>query len=410
MKLEHYSRNKNLRDNRFIHIVGMYKSGTSWLLHVLANHPEIIAWREFDILRAVYDYERSPLSFKRRAFNKILRLTGLSGKTWSINWTLRERDLLLRNTLDVTDWIPILKDRDAIIRNIFCGRGWIPMLGADKQRLALALDYADPQEFLENLLSIDKIELQPDDSPKLAPGNFFNTLGVSNSRKIDLVKFLQDIILVKDLHDIPSIYFDYIMDQVCSESVVALKAADQLICIKELRKFSPNSKKIIIVRDGRDVALSALAFTKLMSKWEAPWTPKTQDYLHVLSAWALRIALLEKEIKKGDLLIIRYEDLKINFEETCQNLFSELDLPHDINLIKDIKKKTDFKVVSGGRNPGEKAEHLVRSGLIGEWTGELNKIERSNAWRMASDELSLLGYKEDGGFDDWHGCLKLGKL
>ena len=43
-----------VNDSKFIHIVGSYKSGTSWLLHILAAHPSIIAWREFDIIRAAY--------------------------------------------------------------------------------------------------------------------------------------------------------------------------------------------------------------------------------------------------------------------------------------------------------------------------------------------------------------------
>ena len=74
---------KKLKDERFIHIVGMYKSGTSWLLHVLANHPEIIAWREFDILRAIYDYRSRPLGYIRRGLNKILRITGLARRLGS---------------------------------------------------------------------------------------------------------------------------------------------------------------------------------------------------------------------------------------------------------------------------------------------------------------------------------------
>ena len=115
-------------------------------------------------------------------------------------------------------------------------------------------------------------------------------------------------------------------------------------------------------------------------------------------------------MKKEDLLVIRYEDLTMNFESTCESLFKELELSSGINLIQNIKKNTDFKVVSGGRNPGEKAEHLVRSGLIGEWTSELNEIERSRAWKVASYQLSLLGYREDGGFDDWLGCMKIGNL
>ena len=97
---------KNLKDQRFIHIVGMYKSGTSWLLHILANHPEIIAWREFDILRAVYDYRACPPSYIRRGLNKVLRLTGLSRRLDS-------------EALALKQLVPVLKDREIIIRNIY---------------------------------------------------------------------------------------------------------------------------------------------------------------------------------------------------------------------------------------------------------------------------------------------------
>ena len=388
---------KKLKDERFIHIVGMYKSGTSWLLHVLANHPEIIAWREFDILRAIYDYRSRPLSYIRRGLNKILRITGIAGNLGSERLALKEL-------------VPVLKDRETIIRNIFCGRGWIPMLGVDKQWEAMNLDYSDPHIFIENLLSIDKITLQADNTPKLVPENFDNTLSAANTRRSDLEKFARDVILLEDLQHVPAVYFNYLIEQVIPQAYIALKAADQLICIEELRQITPGSKKIVVVRDGRDVALSALAFTKLMKKWEAPWTPKESDYFEVLNSWALRISLLEKEIEKGDLLVVRYEDLTMNFESTCESLFKELELSSDLNLIQNIKKNTDFKVVSGGRNPGEKAEHLVRSGLIGEWTWELNEIERSRAWKAASYQLSLLGYREDGGFDDWLGCMKIGNL
>ena len=91
-------------------------------------------------------------------------------------------------------------------------------------------------------------------------------------------------------------------------------------------------------------------------------------------------------------------------------IFYFLELSSDLKLIQNIKKNTDFKVVSGGREPGEKAEHLVRSGLIGEWTSELNQIERSRAWKLASYQLSLLGYREDGGVDHWPSCIKIGNL
>ena len=382
---------KNSNDERFIHIVGMYKSGTSWLLHILANHPEVIAWREFDIIRAIYDYRRNPLNASKIVFNRALRFIGRGGRLSSPPQAF-------------------IKDRETIIRNIFCGTGWVPMLGAEKQQRAIGLDYSNPSIFIDKLLSIDQTKLQADDSPMLLPEEFHNTLGVANSRKRDLEKFLQDVILVEDLREVPSLYFNYLEDQVMYPARIALKAADQLICIDQLRQVSRKSRKVVIVRDGRDAALSALAFAELMNKWEAPWIPKKRNYLEILNAWALRVSLLEKEIQKGDLLIIRYEDLKMNFESTCKSLFKELDLSSDINLIKNIKKNTDFKVVTGGRNPGEKAEHIIRSGLIGEWNLELDTTNRSMAWKMASYELSLLGYRKDGGFDDWQDCIKIREL
>ena len=34
-----------------VHIVGLYKCGTTWLLRILAAHPQVVAWREFDPVR-----------------------------------------------------------------------------------------------------------------------------------------------------------------------------------------------------------------------------------------------------------------------------------------------------------------------------------------------------------------------
>ena len=39
-------------------ISGMYKSGTTWLLTALSYHPEIIAFREFDLIRIFFDVTR----------------------------------------------------------------------------------------------------------------------------------------------------------------------------------------------------------------------------------------------------------------------------------------------------------------------------------------------------------------
>ena len=61
---------------------------------------------------------------------------------------------------------------------------------------------------------------------------------------------------------------------------------------------------------------------------------------------------------KRRLLVIRYEDLTTNFEITCESLFKELELSSDLKLIQNIKRNTDFKVVSGGENLGKRRSIL----------------------------------------------------
>ena len=99
-------------DQRLIHIVGMYKCGTSWLTHVLAAHPEVIAWREFDIIRAVYENRRGPVP--SRVLNRLLRLLRLPPRE------APQQQLSLRQ-------------HDDVMRELFCGRGWIPIMGRDNR-------------------------------------------------------------------------------------------------------------------------------------------------------------------------------------------------------------------------------------------------------------------------------------
>ncbi len=78
----------------------------------------------------------------------------------------------------------------------------------------------------------------------------------------------------------------------------------------------------------------------------------------------------------------------MNFESPCEDLFKEVELSSDLNLIQYIKIITDFKVVFRVRNPGENAEHLFRSGLIGEWTPSLNQMQLSRVWKVAFYQFS----------------------
>jgi hypothetical protein len=111
-----------VNDSKFIHIVGSYKSGTSWLLHILAAHPSILAWREFDSVRAAYS--KTHLSQFKRVENlyRIIR-----------NLPVDEN---VRGGFKC-------KNMDDVVRDVFCGSGWVHIMDGNLRQRAEALDYSD---------------------------------------------------------------------------------------------------------------------------------------------------------------------------------------------------------------------------------------------------------------------------
>ena len=364
-------------DARLIHIVGMYKCGTSWLTHILAAHPEVIAWREFDIIRAAFRNQHAPLW--TRLHNRILRGLGLPPRQ------------PLQQKL-------VLRDKQAVIQELFCGRGWIPIMDRDKRDAAQHLDYADSAAFLDTLLELGDYTLQPDQAPLLAPGRFNNTLGVVNCRRKDLLRFIEEVRDADDLCRVPLRYFEHLQRQ-CEPGVpIVLKAADQIMCLEKLQQCSPHSQKIVIIRDGRDAAISALHYGELMNKWGAPWQRRRISFHGRLRDWSIRAAALAHQCHKHDILVLRYEDLQRDFHGICASLFQHLGISRSPLLLQELNQQTNFSAVTGGRKPGESAKAIVRKGVSGEWKSTLSEEDAARAWKAAHHELRRFGYTENGDY------------
>merc|ERR1712207_14302 len=137
--------------------MGMYKSGTSWLLHVLAAHPELIAWREFDIIRATYANEPGPII--SRAYGRLRLLFRLPPRT-------------------VPSQSVLLREREDIVRELFLGRGLLPIMDEQSRQDAERFSLDNVDQFLEQLMALGQYQLQADDAPLMKPEDFDNTLGV----------------------------------------------------------------------------------------------------------------------------------------------------------------------------------------------------------------------------------------
>lgn len=366
-------------DSKFIHIVGGHKSGTSWLLHILAAHPAIIAWREFDSIRAAYR-EAQPSWLNRTA------------KRYRV-----KRNLPVSKNMRGEF---ICKSREHVIRDVFCGRGWIPIMNAELREQAAALDYSDSGQFIDSLMAMADKKLSDEGRPLLKAEQYSNTLGIVNTARSDLIKLLDTIKQTDDMSQVPQQFFEYLQGRCEPDALIALKAADQLMCLRQLKQLSPHSKKIAIIRDGRDVAISARHFSELMRKEDAPWKAVERSYLQTLRAWAGRTRVLSNEAESAGVTILRYEDLKNDFFGLSNALFTTLGIPTSEQDLMAIHGKTDFSTVTGGRVAGTSATHRMRKGSTGEWKSVLSEKEAELAWQVAGPELARFGYARDGEYRD----------
>ncbi|MFT6275528.1 MAG: hypothetical protein ACJAZ0_001627 [Halioglobus sp.] len=366
-------------DSSIIHIVGMYKCGTSWLSQILAAHSAIISWREFDIIRATYAEQHQPAGYRIAA---------------------KLAQLLHRPPPQRTRTHFALKNTDEIIRDTFIGRGWIPLMGEQARDEADRLSGAHSGQLIDQLMRLKDQGLRNDNSPALHAENCVRTLGVSNTRRHDLINFLNAVRVPGKAADTPTHFFSYLQQQCEPGTPLVLKAADQVMALHQLQQYSPHSRKLAIIRDGRDAAISAMHYRQLMSKRDAPWALKPRAYFAQLGDWAIRARELAKWADKGDITIVRYEDLHRNFLSVVGTLFDSINLPCSTETLTDIKQATHFSAASGGRAPGQTAQHIARKGTTGEWTTTLNRGDTARAWKIAGAELSRFGYTKSGTYND----------
>ena len=341
-----------VNDSKFIHIVGSYKSGTTWLLHILAAHPSILAWREYDSVRAAYrETYASPF---RRAANlyRIMRHLPVAEN--------------VRGEFKC-------KNKNSVVRDAFCGSGWVPIMDLNHRKTAQALDYSDSGQFIDSLMLMANRKLGRDGRPLLNPVQFNKPLGIGNSTRAELINFLDAIKKSDDMSQVPIYFYEYLQRLCEPNALIALKAADQVMCLQRLAHVSPHSKKIAIIRDGRDAAISAGHYGKLMREQDTPWQPDKRSFFQSLRAWAVRTRVLSNEAHAVGVIILRYEDLQRDFFGLCDALFTTLGIPTSRQDLMKIQEETNFSAMTGGRTPGESAKHIVRKGITGEWKSVLSE-------------------------------------
>ena len=193
--------------------------------------------------------------------------------------------------------------------------------------------------------------------------------------------------------------------------------------IKEVREIYPEARVIHIIRDGRDVAVSAVHHSwnfgkrknaevlarreayrgnpeELRKKGESMFAG---DLLRKLAAeWGARVG---KTVEDGPTLLganyseVRYEDLLERPEEEVGRLLEFLGAEASEKIVRRCVSSASFEKLTKGRRRGqEDASSFFRKGIAGDWRNVFTEQDKLIFKEEAGDLLIRIGYEKD---DDW---------
>lgn len=182
----------------------------------------------------------------------------------------------------------------------------------------------------------------------------------------------------------------------------------------KILKENKVDKVVIMYRDPRDIAVSQYFHVLKNNPWlatdsfYADYSEMTKDsamqhsidmIVNDYSLWVKGWLSIKEKNSNLDCMLIKYEDLRINYVEIFHNLLSfygvSLSDKQFNNVLLKSNKKTSKSFFSFliPRNPGLKSTR--RKGLTGEWKIHLNEEHKDCVKSKLGDLLIELGYEND---------------
>lgn len=190
--------------------------------------------------------------------------------------------------------------------------------------------------------------------------------------------------------------------------------------IKTHEKYRKEYKKAVyLIRDFRDVALSN--YVRSVESGLAPFV-SNGDFDSFLSSLLEGRALamgswqehsrswLESPLaKNGNLMVVRYEDLRQNSEQIVAQLLQFLGVTPDVRIIRkaiennsllQMRAKEDSAMKAGVHSPllechksADEDRRFVRKGAVGGWRSKLTVAQVKMIQQCAGDALAAAGYE-----------------
>lgn len=171
----------------------------------------------------------------------------------------------------------------------------------------------------------------------------------------------------------------------------------------------PRIRIPVIIRDGRDIAVSAAFFhgryygqdysrffedaerTRINAKYVEGWAWQFKDFYKPV----IELARQHPE----NVRVVRYEDLLENPVPVMTDLYGWLKVANNDSLVRDCIASCAFEKLSAGRRRGEEdAGSFFRKGVAGDWRRVFTPAAADAFKAMAGDFLIATGYEKD---DAW---------
>ena len=291
-----------------------------------------------------------------------------SGTTWLVNALNAHPDIHATELRAFGDYVDMVQDQ-----------------GAAKPRLRITLD-----AYLDALLN----------------PHAWAPLGSSRQQVRD--ELLRDVYLTLRRHAVGRTGKPIFVDKLTPYLGTATSA------IQSIARLFPDAKVILLIRDGRDVAVSGVMhwLTKDVDRMTDHQRRRraaivdgngtfdrffTDDEIDQwASHWRETIAALDSPGLSLKPLVVRYERMSEDLPEELRRICDFIGVASADDTIRECAAASTFEKMSGGRSRGEDAPGAhVRKGVVGDWRGHFTAADGSRFHRLAGAELLKWGYEPD---------------
>ena len=179
----------------------------------------------------------------------------------------------------------------------------------------------------------------------------------------------------------------------------------------EAAALPPRWRRFVVIRDLRDTLVSAY-FSAAIShvsdgfpaiaalRAQLAGLTKEEGLLKMTSSWLGSPAEMQRSWLRGGVDPIRFEDLVERDTELLETvLIDECELPVSRRRLGRVIKRTRFRDLSGGREPGQQdpSSHW-RKGIAGDWRNHFTEPVKERFKELWGEDLIAAGYERD---HDW---------